>query len=54
MCGPGWLHRPLGEITVTLVAAAAITVLCTPPVRRIFRFMIEPTMEWAFRRGTVP
>ncbi len=49
---PDWLHRPLGEITVTLVAAAVITVLCTPPVRRIFRFMIEPRMEWAFRQET--
>lgn len=49
---PDWSHQPLGEITVTLVAAAVITALCTPPVRRIFRFMIEPTMERAFRRWT--
>jgi fucose 4-O-acetylase-like acetyltransferase len=50
---PDWIHRPLGEITVTLVAAAIVTVLCTPPVRRLFRFAVEPTMEWAFRRDTV-
>ncbi|MET7477172.1 acyltransferase family protein [Streptomyces sp. NPDC005648] len=49
---PGWVHRPPGEITVTLVAAAVVTVLCTPPVRRIFRFVVEPNMEWAFRRET--
>jgi len=49
---PDWIHRPLGEITVTLGAAAIVTVLCTPPVRRLFRFAVEPTMEWAFRRDT--
>ena len=27
-----------------------MTVLCTPPVRRVFRFVVEPKMEWAFRR----
>jgi fucose 4-O-acetylase-like acetyltransferase len=45
-----WLHQPLGEIFVTLVAVVVITVLCTPPVRRMFRFSMEPKMEWAFRR----
>ncbi|WP_393083130.1 acyltransferase family protein [Streptomyces sp. LN704] len=45
-----WLHRPLGEIFVTLVAAAAVTLLCTAPVRRVFRFAMEPSMDWAFRR----
>ncbi|NGO47691.1 acyltransferase family protein [Streptomyces sp. YC419] len=45
-----WLHEPLGEIFVTLVAAAAITLLCTPPVQRMFRFAMEPKMEWAFKR----
>ncbi|MGW2224279.1 acyltransferase family protein [Streptomyces formicae] len=44
-----WLHTPLGEITVTLFAGAVITVLCTPPVRRMFRFAMEPKMEWAFK-----
>ncbi|GGJ16483.1 membrane protein [Streptomyces brasiliensis] len=47
---PAWVHRPLGEVTVTFVAAAVMTVLCTPPVRRLFRFSMEPGMEWAFRR----
>ncbi|MCX4454075.1 acyltransferase family protein [Streptomyces sp. NBC_01340] len=45
-----WLHRPLGEIFVTLVAGAAVTLLCTAPVRRVFRFAMEPSMEWAFKR----
>ncbi|MGW5864982.1 acyltransferase family protein [Streptomyces sp. NPDC055239] len=45
-----WLHTPLGEITVTLAAASVITVLCTPPVQRLFRFAMEPDMEWAFKK----
>ncbi|MFD7719806.1 acyltransferase family protein [Streptomyces sp. NPDC059814] len=44
-----WLGTPLGEIAVTLIGAAVITVLCTPPVRRIFRFAMEPEMAWAFK-----
>ncbi|MGW8401658.1 acyltransferase family protein [Streptomyces lydicus] len=46
-----WLHTPLGEISVTLSAAVIVTALCTPPVRRVFRFAMEPTMAWAFRKG---
>ncbi|ANS65252.1 acyltransferase [Streptomyces lincolnensis] len=51
----GWfdhpaLHRPLGEIAVSVLAAAAVTVLCTAPVRRLFRFAMEPDMDWAFKR----
>nr|WP_203643748.1 acyltransferase family protein [Streptomyces sp. SID14478] len=45
-----WLHKPYGEVFVTLVAAAVVTVLCTPPVQRIFRFAMEPKMEWAFKK----
>jgi fucose 4-O-acetylase-like acetyltransferase len=45
-----WLHKPLGEILVTIVAAALVTALCTPPVQRIFRFAMEPRMAWAFKR----
>ncbi|MFF3641714.1 acyltransferase family protein [Streptomyces sp. NPDC002564] len=45
-----WIHRPLGEITVTLLAGTVITVLCTPPVQRMFRFAMEPRMEWAFKQ----
>jgi len=46
----GWVYQPLGEVVVSLVAAAVVTVLCTPPVQRMFRFAVEPKMEWAFRR----
>jgi fucose 4-O-acetylase-like acetyltransferase len=45
-----WLYKPLGEIFVSLVAAAVVTALCTPPVQRAFRFAMEPKMEWAFKR----
>jgi fucose 4-O-acetylase-like acetyltransferase len=44
------LHRPLGEIAVTVTMAVTVTLLCTPPVRRVFRFVMEPRMEWAFKR----
>ncbi|MDQ0711466.1 fucose 4-O-acetylase-like acetyltransferase [Streptomyces luteogriseus] len=47
---PAWVHRPLGEILVTVAAAVLVTVLCTPPVRRVFRWVMEPDMAWAFRR----
>ena len=45
-----WMRGPLGEITVTVVAAVVVTALCTPPVRRLFRFAMEPELRWAFRR----
>lgn len=45
-----WLHTPLGEVAATLAAAAVVTVLCTPPVRRLLRCVMEPEMAWAFRK----
>ncbi|MFJ5993827.1 acyltransferase family protein [Streptomyces sp. NPDC092370] len=45
-----WLHHPAGEILVTALAAAVVTVLCTKPVQRVFRFAMEPKMDWAFKR----
>ncbi|WP_326843941.1 acyltransferase family protein [Streptomyces sp. NBC_01558] len=48
-----WIHQPLGEVAVTVIAAAVITALCTPPVQRTFRFVMEPKMRWAFRRDAV-
>ncbi|WP_055552860.1 acyltransferase family protein [Streptomyces sp. NBRC 110028] len=45
-----WVHKPLGEIAVTVVAASVVTALCTPPVQRVFRFAMEPKMTWAFRK----
>lgn len=45
-----WLHRPLGAVFVTLLAGALVTALCTAPVRRVFRCVVEPRMEWAFKK----
>ena len=53
----GWVQSPAGEVFVTVLAAALITVLCTKPVQRMFRFAMEPKMEWAFKQdaaGTGP
>ncbi|MFI6350750.1 acyltransferase family protein [Streptomyces sp. NPDC050560] len=44
------VHDPVGEIMVSLFAAVLITLLCTPPVRRVFRFVVEPEMKWAFKK----
>nr|WP_203614361.1 hypothetical protein [Streptomyces sp. SID13726] len=49
--GQRWTHSPLGVITVSAVAAAVVTGLCTAPVRRVFRGVMEPGMAWAFRKG---
>ncbi|MFJ3670705.1 acyltransferase family protein [Streptomyces sp. NPDC090106] len=48
--GPAWVHGPLGAVAVTGVAGTVVTLLCTAPVRRLFRFVVEPDMAWAFRR----
>ncbi|PJM96958.1 acyltransferase family protein [Streptomyces sp. CB01373] len=45
-----WLHGPLGEILVAVLAASVVTLLCTGPVRRVFRCVMEPEMKWAFRQ----
>ncbi|MHC3472273.1 acyltransferase family protein [Streptomyces sp. 7R007] len=49
---PAWVHGPAGAVAVTIVAAAAVTVLCTRPVRRVLRCVVEPEAAWAFRRFT--
>ncbi|MEU1408114.1 acyltransferase family protein [Streptomyces sp. NPDC005728] len=51
----GWFdvaqrYGPAGAALVTVLAAGAVTLLCTHPVRRVFRFAMEPRMEWAFRQ----
>jgi fucose 4-O-acetylase-like acetyltransferase len=47
---PAWLHTPLGGLAVTAVAVVGITVLCSTPVRAVFRPVVEPGAAWAFRR----
>ncbi|MFF5360130.1 acyltransferase family protein [Streptomyces scabiei] len=48
-----WVHTPLGQLAVTAVAAGGITLLCTAPVRTALRRVVEPRMEWAFRKEAV-
>ncbi|MFD3651637.1 acyltransferase family protein [Streptomyces cyaneofuscatus] len=44
-----WLSEPAGKVAVSLAAAIAVTLMCTPPVRRALRAVTEPDMTWAFR-----
>jgi fucose 4-O-acetylase-like acetyltransferase len=46
---PAWIRQPVGEITVTLVAAVIMTGLCVPAVQRVFRRVTEPRMAYALR-----
>ncbi|MEV0221881.1 acyltransferase family protein [Streptomyces sp. NPDC050704] len=45
-----WLHTPLGQLAVTAAAIGLITLLCSAPVRSMFRFVVEPRMTWLFSR----
>jgi fucose 4-O-acetylase-like acetyltransferase len=45
-----WVGTPAGKIAITALAATVITLLCTAPVRRVFRHFVEPSMDWAFRQ----
>ncbi|MFF3542270.1 acyltransferase family protein [Streptomyces platensis] len=48
-----WMHTPWGAIVLTLIAGTVVTVLCTPPVQRVFRWAMEPKMTWAFKKDPV-
>ncbi|SCK20261.1 Fucose 4-O-acetylase [Streptomyces sp. WMMB 714] len=45
-----WVDHPLSRVGITLLAAVMMTVLCTSPFRRVFRFVMEPKMEWFFKQ----
>ncbi|MFE2290035.1 acyltransferase family protein [Streptomyces sp. NPDC059452] len=45
-----WLSDPVGLVTVSAVAAVAVTLMCSPPVGRALKFATEPDMKWAFRK----
>ncbi|NYV77087.1 acyltransferase family protein [Streptomyces sp. UH6] len=49
-------HGLPGLLAVTLLGALVVTALCTAPVRRLFRPVVEPRTRWAFRapRETAP
>ncbi|MBA0049825.1 hypothetical protein E0L36_02590 [Streptomyces sp. AJS327] len=45
-----WVDHPLSRVAITVLAGVMMTVLCTPLVTRIFRYVIEPKADWFFRR----
>nr|WP_323379359.1 acyltransferase family protein [Streptomyces durbertensis] len=45
-----WVDSPTGRIIISVITAVMMTALCTPPVRRAFRWVMEPKLDWAFRR----
>lgn len=45
-----WVDHPLSRVVITVLAGAMMTVLCTPWITKLFRFAIEPKMEWFFKR----
>ncbi|MFG3258023.1 acyltransferase family protein [Streptomyces sp. NPDC048172] len=45
-----WVDHPLSRVAITVLAGTMMTVLCTPWITRLFRFVIEPKMEWFFKR----
>ncbi|MFR9673194.1 acyltransferase family protein [Streptomyces sp. TR02-1] len=51
---PAWLGTPAGMVLVTAAAALAVTALCTPPVRRLVRPLVEPRAAWLLRDPASP
>lgn len=45
-----WVDHPVSRVAITLLAAVMMTILCMAPFRRAFRFVMEPKMEWFFKR----
>ncbi|MFG2002435.1 acyltransferase family protein [Spirillospora sp. NPDC048911] len=43
-----WLHTPPGVALVAIAGSVLATVLCTPPVVRATRFLVEPRLNWLF------
>ncbi|MEW9520791.1 acyltransferase family protein [Streptomyces tubercidicus] len=48
-----WMHTPWGAVLLTLIAGTVVTLLCTPPIQRTFRWAMEPKMTWAFKKDPV-
>ncbi|MGW5034723.1 hypothetical protein ACWEQW_26075 [Streptomyces nigra] len=43
--GGVWLRHPTGAATLTLLAAALTTALCTPPVRHLCQAVLEKPLR---------
>ena len=48
------LHHPAGQAALTVLSISLALVLCTRPVGRIMRPLIEPRLNWLFRPGSAP
>jgi fucose 4-O-acetylase-like acetyltransferase len=46
---PDWVGTPAGTVLVTVCAAVIVTLLCTDPVRRAFRPLVEPRVRRLLR-----
>ncbi len=44
-----WRHTPAGQIGVTVGAVAVATLLCSSPVHKAVRFLVEPKLRWLFK-----
>ncbi|MBQ0986970.1 acyltransferase family protein [Streptomyces sp. F63] len=45
---PRFWHTPAGELLVTVFGVGLALLLTSPPVRRLFRPVVEPELDWAF------
>ncbi|CAM5500807.1 acyltransferase family protein [Streptomyces atroolivaceus] len=48
------VSTPLGRLLVTAAAAVMVTALCSPPVQRVFRYAVEPRLDWARKPRPAP
>lgn len=46
---PAFWHTPGGELVVTALGVGLALLLMSPPVRELFRPLMEPRLDWAFR-----
>ncbi|WP_313896583.1 acyltransferase family protein [Streptomyces sp. GC420] len=44
-----WARSPVGIVSISLIAAVIAVALTTPPVRRVFTYVMEPRLDWLFR-----
>jgi fucose 4-O-acetylase-like acetyltransferase len=47
---PSWLHTIPGVAVAMTVAASFAVLLMTAPVRRVTRWAVAPTLDWAFTK----
>jgi fucose 4-O-acetylase-like acetyltransferase len=43
-------HSLFGQLLLTAASVALTLILCTTPVRRAFRLLVEPPLAWCFKR----